>query len=75
LGWRTHVIEYRRIPGNPDATIDDIKHALDAIGNCVVIGHSAGGKLTALLQAHIQAAGAVLKELKRGSKQVKIESA
>ena len=51
-GWCTHLIEYRRIPGNPDATLNDIKHALDAIGGCSLVGHSAGGHLALLAQSH-----------------------
>ncbi|CAB4612566.1 MAG: alpha/beta fold hydrolase [Actinobacteria bacterium] len=51
-GWRTHLVEYRRIPGKPDATIEDIKSALDAIGECIVIGHSAGGHLALAVHSH-----------------------
>ena len=51
-GWRTHLVEYRRIPGNPDSTIDDIKLALDVVGDCIVIGHSAGGHRALTTQCH-----------------------
>ena len=52
LGFRVHLIEYRRIPGNPDATIEDIKNALNVIGDCVLVGHSAGGHLSLIAQSH-----------------------
>ena len=58
-GWRTHLMEYRRIPGNPDATIDDIKGALDTIGNCILIGHSAGGHLALTAQGHDSVLGVI----------------
>ena len=51
-GWRSHLVEYRRIPGNPDASIDDVKSALDIIGDCILIGHSAGGHLALTAQGH-----------------------
>jgi acetyl esterase/lipase len=53
-GWTVAAIEYRRIPGQPDATIDDVRDALVVLperiakhdGRVLVIGHSAGGHLT-----------------------------
>jgi hypothetical protein len=54
-GWPVALIEYRRIPGNPDATVDDVISALAALASqyqqLILIGHSAGGHL-ALLAAH-----------------------
>jgi len=44
-GWQVHLIEYRRIPGNPDAAVSDINSALHLIPEAVIIGHSAGGHL------------------------------
>lgn len=54
-GWTVVTPEYRRIPGNPDATLQDIRSALEVLpakverrhysGRIVVIGHSAGGHL------------------------------
>lgn len=59
-GWTTAAIEYRRVPGRPDDTVDDVAAALrflagtpDLAGNCdgrlLLAGHSAGGHL--VLQA------------------------
>lgn len=53
-GWTVAAIEYRRVPGQPDATIDDVRNALVTLperiakhdGRVLVIGHSAGGHLT-----------------------------
>lgn len=53
LGWAVAAPEYRREPGNPDATITDVRRALAALpelvgghdGRVVVAGHSAGGHL------------------------------
>ena len=56
LGWSTVAPEYRRIPGRPDATVADVRAALDEIGRrpelaglgdgrMVLVGHSAGGHL------------------------------
>lgn len=46
LPWPVVSIEYRRIPGDPDVTIGDVKAAISAIrGEFVVVGHSAGGHL------------------------------
>jgi acetyl esterase/lipase len=52
-GWTVMTPEYRRISGNPDATLDDITAALEAVpaiaapgnGKMLLIGHSAGGHL------------------------------
>jgi acetyl esterase/lipase len=58
-GWTIASIEYRRIPGNPDATVEDIAVAIPSLqrlvaahnGTTVLAGHSAGGHL-ALWAAH-----------------------
>ena len=52
-GWTVAAPEYRRIPGDPDATLADVRRALAELpdmldrhnGRYVVIGHSAGGHL------------------------------
>ena len=52
-GWTVLTPEYRRIPGNPDATFQDITTALQTLpaivqqhnGQVVLMGHSAGGHL------------------------------
>lgn len=55
-GWTTAAIEYRRVPGRPDDTVDDVAAALAALpgapelagrtdGRLVLAGHSAGGHL------------------------------
>jgi acetyl esterase/lipase len=52
-GWTVLTLEYRRVPGQPDATLHDIAAALEALpakveqhnGKLVLIGHSAGGHL------------------------------
>lgn len=55
-GWTTAAVEYRRRPGRPDDTVDDVAAALaflagaaDLAGSCdgrlVLVGHSAGGHL------------------------------
>ena len=52
LGWPVLSLEYRREPGDPDATTSDVRTALDALPDLVdvhagyvLIGHSAGGQL------------------------------
>jgi acetyl esterase/lipase len=52
-GWTVASIEYRRLPGNPDATFSDVGAAVSRLpsvvdqhdGKAIVIGHSAGGHL------------------------------
>jgi len=52
-GWTNASIEYRRIPGKPDATLEDVELALANLpalisrhnGRIVALGHSAGGHL------------------------------
>ncbi|MGH8828343.1 MAG: alpha/beta hydrolase family protein [Jiangellaceae bacterium] len=55
-GWPVASVEYRRMPGRPDRTIDDVRAALCALpdlhpaaaSGLVVVGHSAGGHLALL---------------------------
>jgi acetyl esterase/lipase len=52
-GWSVLTLEYRRLPGNPDATLGDICTALTVLpqqldhynGRLLLLGHSAGGHL------------------------------
>lgn len=52
-GWTVATIEYRRIPGDPDAMLGDVTAAMKAAaakagannGEALLIGHSAGGHL------------------------------
>jgi len=52
-GWTVLTLEYRRVPGQPDATLDDMAQALAALpakveqhnGKLLLLGHSAGGHL------------------------------
>ena len=52
-GWTVAAPEYRRIPGNPDAMLEDIRRAVVTLpealdrhdGRFIAIGHSAGGHL------------------------------
>jgi acetyl esterase/lipase len=53
LGWPVALIEYRRIIGNPDATVKDVVAALGQISiefpKYIVVGHSAGGHLSLIV--------------------------
>lgn len=53
LGWPIAIPEYRRIAGNPTATIEDIDCALGLVEDeaVILIGFSTGGQF-ALLRAH-----------------------
>jgi acetyl esterase/lipase len=51
-GWPVASIDYRREPGNPDSTADDVRDALNKLEDLmdlragfVLVGHSAGGQL------------------------------
>ncbi len=50
-GWQVALVEYRRIAGDPDAMVSDIKTAIefvmasDATRPIILMGHSAGGHL------------------------------
>jgi acetyl esterase/lipase len=58
-GWTVASVEYRRVPGRPEATLEDVAAALAALsgkiarhdGRVVPIGHSAGGHLVLWLAA------------------------
>jgi acetyl esterase/lipase len=58
-GWSVANIEYRRVPGDPDVTLDDITNAYAALRTTVVphdgrklaVGFSAGGHLALWLAA------------------------
>lgn len=68
-GWTTAAPEYRRTPGDPDATTSDVGVALAALpslladhhdGRVVVLGHSAGGHLALWAASAAPAPGLVL---------------
>ncbi|MBY0574663.1 MAG: alpha/beta hydrolase [Undibacterium sp.] len=52
-GWTVLTLEYRRVPGQPELTLQDIATALETLpnrvtqhnGTTVLVGHSAGGHL------------------------------
>ena len=58
-GWTVASIEYRRVPGDPEKTLQDVSDALAKLpakvshhnGNVVLVGHSAGGHLVLWLSA------------------------
>lgn len=58
-GWTVASIEYRRVPGDPDKTLQDVGNALAELpakisrhnGRVVLVGHSAGGHLVLWLSA------------------------
>jgi acetyl esterase/lipase len=51
LGWPVFMPEYRRIPGDPSAAVDDVRQAIAAVGrDVIVMGHSAGGHLALLVR-------------------------
>jgi pimeloyl-ACP methyl ester carboxylesterase len=58
-GFDTYLIEYRRTQGSPDEYIEDIKSAVYEIGECALIGHSAGGHLAVLASNIPQVQGVV----------------
>ncbi|RBY90256.1 alpha/beta hydrolase [Blastococcus sp. TBT05-19] len=61
-GWPTVAPEYRRVPGRPDLTVDDVRAAVRAVADrpelagrpVVVGGHSAGGHLALLAAATLE---------------------
>jgi len=65
-GWTVLTLEYRRIPGKPDTTFQDITAAIETLpamveqhnGKLLLIGHSAGGHL--VLWAAVQCATPML---------------
>lgn len=62
-GWPVALIEYRRIPGNPDATVDDVISAIEALArqyqDLILIGHSAGGHLALLAAYKLKVLGVI----------------
>ncbi|MBC3881879.1 alpha/beta fold hydrolase [Undibacterium sp. LX40W] len=52
-GWTTLTLEYRRISGEPDVTVQDLSTAIESLpsrvdrhnGKLLLVGHSAGGHL------------------------------
>ncbi|MCP2167158.1 alpha/beta hydrolase [Goodfellowiella coeruleoviolacea] len=65
-GWTVASVEYRRTPGQPQATVADVRLALHAVpelvpgsGRVVVVGHSAGGHLALHAAAVAPAPGLV----------------
>jgi len=58
-GWTVASIEYRRVPGEPEKTLEDVSDALARLpssisghnGKVVLVGHSAGGHLVLWLSA------------------------
>ncbi len=67
-GYTVAAPEYRRIPGSPDATIEDVRVALRVLpvelrgrydGRVVVVGHSAGGHLALWAATSAPASGLI----------------
>ncbi len=67
-GWTVAAPEYRRVPGDADATCDDVRAALLSLpaqlldhhdGRVIVLGHSAGGHLALWAAAAALAPGLV----------------
>lgn len=65
-GWTVAAPEYRRVPGDPDSTCQDVRAALRVLpvdlrghhdGRVLVVGHSAGGHLALWAAASAPAAG------------------
>ena len=60
-GWQVASIEYRRIPGDPDAMVADIRAAITTLpaqfaghsDQIIIIGHSAGGHLALWAAAQV----------------------
>ena len=58
-GWTVASVEYRRVPGAPDLTVEDLTLAIQTLpqlvsrhdGRVLVVGHSAGGHLALWLAA------------------------
>lgn len=62
-GWSVALIEYRRIQGNPDAMLEDVKDAVALIEkeykNIILVGHSAGGQLALVLANSTKTIGTI----------------
>ena len=62
-GWTVASIEYRRAPGHPDQTLDDVQTAVTVLpamvahhdGRVILMGHSAGGHLALFAASTLQA--------------------
>ena len=52
LGFDAYLLEYRRTPGEAHNYLHDLFVALDQVGECSLIGHSAGGQLALVAAAH-----------------------
>jgi acetyl esterase/lipase len=62
-GWPVALIEYRRIIGNPDATLQDVDSAMvklsEDFGLTILLGHSAGGHLALLVGSKFEVKGVI----------------
>ncbi len=62
-GWPVASIEYRRIIGNPDATLNDINLAIADVSRnfkkVILIGHSAGGHLALIATENAKVVGVI----------------
>jgi acetyl esterase/lipase len=62
-GWPVALIEYRRIIGNPDATLQDVTSAMAKLSEdfapTILLGHSAGGHLALLIGNKYQVKGVI----------------
>jgi acetyl esterase/lipase len=62
-GWPVALIEYRRIIGNPDATLQDAQNAMakltEDFGSTILLGHSAGGHLALLVGSKFEVKGVI----------------
>jgi acetyl esterase/lipase len=58
-GWPVALVEFRRTPGRPRDTTDDVAAALDALSGTdfLLAGHSAGGHLALWAAASLRPAG------------------
>jgi acetyl esterase/lipase len=60
VGWPVFVPEFRRIPGDPLATVADVSAAVAAVGGDVILmGHSAGGHLAMWAASRFKARGTI----------------
>jgi len=51
-GFDVYLLEYRRTPGAAHNYFEDLFTALDSVGKCALVGHSAGGQLALLAATH-----------------------
>jgi len=63
-GWPVALIEYRRIIGNPDATLQDVHSGMEKLteefGSTILLGHSAGGHLALLVGSKFEVKGVIV---------------